>query len=46
MKDVDQEDAAILVQGVRDTDRQPDADAEINQLSGDFNVHNQPPWEN
>ena len=40
VKDVNQKDASILVQSVRNPNCQGDRNYEIQQISGDFDVHN------
>src|SRR5258707_15397050 len=44
MKDIDQKDAAVFVQRVRDPDGERNADGQVNQISCDFESHNGPPW--
>src|ERR1051325_1826959 len=43
VEDVDEEDAAVFVEGAGDPDGQGDADGEVNQVCAYWDCHGQPP---
>src|SRR6185369_7862989 len=43
VEDVDEEDAAVFVEGTSDPDGQGDADGEVNQVCAYSDCHDQPP---